>query len=125
MGNNNYINKNIKSVTGQQLIDQGINTVAKISLWISQESIIKELFDYSEKLNYLWDWSETQYTFTSKGEMKTEISFIYYLKAKEVKEFKSQFPIHIVHFMRFDAFIPEIFDYYQKKVGVIKHRQTI
>lgn len=110
--------------SGQQLADQGIMSVAKISLWISQENNIKELFEYSESRDYIWHWSETRYSAEDKRGLEIEVSFVYFLKDKEIKEFKSGFPDHLAQLLHFEAFNSEIYDYYHENVEVTKHPKT-
>ena len=123
MDNDNLI-KDDKYSSGRRLADQGIKSVAKVSLWKSQVISIKELFEYSENQSYKWNWSETQYSATEDNVSAVEVSFVYFLKTEEVEKFKSIFPLSLLHLLRFETFNPEIYDYYDGKIVISKHPQT-
>ena len=123
MDNHNLI-KDDRYSSGRQLADQGIKSVAKVSLWKSQVISIKELFEYSENQSYKWNWSETQYSATEDNVSAVEVSFVYFLKTEEVEKFKSIFPLSLLHLLRFETFNPVIYDYYDSKIMISKHPQT-
>ena len=123
MDNHNLI-KDDRYSSGRRLADQGIKSVAKVSLWKSQVISIKELFEYSENQSYKWNWSETQYSATEDNVSAVEVSFVYFLKTEEVEKFKSIFPLFLLHLLRFETFNPEIYDYYDGKIVISKHPQT-
>ena len=109
---------------GQLLSNEGIEKVAKISLWKSQVISIKELFEFSENQSYKWNWSETQYSATEDNVSAVEVSFVYFLKTEEEEKFKSIFPLSLLHLLRFETFNPEIYDYYDGKIMISKHPQA-
>jgi len=123
MDNHNLI-KDDRYSSGRRLADQGIKSVAKVSLWKSQVISIKELFEYSENQSYKWNWSETQYSATEDNVSAVEVSFVYFLKTEEVEKFKSIFPLSLLHLLRFETFNPEIYDYYDGKIMISKHSQA-
>jgi|TARA_B100001079_G_scaffold255802_1_gene251710 hypothetical protein len=116
--------KNYLETNGHLLLKEGVEVVAKISLWNSQENSISKLFEYSENQRYKWNWSETHYSVSEENVSTVEISFIYFLNSKELKIFKSNFPISLLHMLRIETFNPDIYDYYEGKKYISKHDHT-
>jgi hypothetical protein len=116
--------KNYLKTNGQHLLKEEVEIVAKISLWNSQKKSIRKLFEYSENQSYKWNWSETHYSDSEDNVSAVEISFIYFLNVKELKIFKTNFPISLLHMLRIETFNPDIYDYYESKKMISKHDQT-
>ena len=98
--------------------------VGKISLWESQHELIETMFQWSETCSFHTQWYETQYEDNQEGCSKNEISFIFFLKKSEVKDFLRLFPHHLKTKIRFESFNIELYHYYQRKKQVYKHPDT-
>jgi hypothetical protein len=110
---------------GKKLYKEGIRYVAKITLWKSQRHLLAEIFNWSEKNMFLWEWFETVYQEKpNNGLSSKEISFIYFIKKTEIDRFSDMIPQSLHHFVHIEEFDPLIYDYYKparKGQGVVKH----